>query len=586
MDPPTVHAARDTLRKPHYQLAAVVVLGALLAGALIGFGIGDRDARTRDLRDLDGRLLPATVQLQRADLHLARTQLALVSLRPDQPLDEQQATLAAVRTESAATADAWKAFRRLAVPVPRTTAPRVAFERAQGVYNTNQTQSIAARLGVGSDSPTIAESNQASATMARTLDELSRRYQDEARTRVQELHDTTRRTQGVVVLGAVIAGIVLAVAGIVTFVSMRRRDESARRRDEQHARESERSQLETSLQRAFEMVRSEEGTYSIVSDALRESVPQMHVELLAADSSRAHFRHVLSNGNDAYPGCDVPGPQECPATSRTQTFEFPSSTQLAACPYLRDRGVVCGAVCVPVSIAGKSIAVLHAVGAAGEPDRDAIETLSLVARRAGERLGSLRAFARTEEQARTDPLTGLLNRRSLEHDVQALVEDQRPFVVAYGDVDHFKRLNDLHGHDTGDRALRLFSRVLRDCVRPTDLPARYGGEEFVIVLPEADVSVAVAVVERFREALALELAAGQLPGFTVSFGVAAAAPGHAFGETVDAADAALLQAKAQGRNRVVTGRIEVAPSLHPLEPPVGQRVGGLTQPEPDDVEPA
>jgi len=207
---------------------------------------------------------------------------------------------------------------------------------------------------------------------------------------------------------------------------------------------------------------------------------------------------------------------------------------------------------VPVSIAGKTIGVVHSIG----PDRDppAPSTsvdLELIARKAGERIGILRAFSRTEAQARTDPLTGLLNRRSLESAVRDLTADAHPYAVAYGDLDHFKLLNDIHGHDTGDRALRLFARVLRDTVRPNDVAARYGGEEFIVVLPDCTIDDACAVVDRVRARLADAQRGGSVPSFTVSFGLAPGEPDLAFGEIVEQADGALLQAKAQGRDRVV-----------------------------------
>ena len=126
-----------------------------------------------------------------------------------------------------------------------------------------------------------------------------------------------------------------------------------------------------------------------------------------------------------------------------------------------------------------------------------------------------------------------------------------PFVVAYADLDHFKDLNDLHGHDTGDRALRLFARVLRDCVRPLDIPARYGGEEFVVLLPDCAIIDAQVVAERLRSRLSEVLAGGSVPPFTVSVGLAAAEAGEAMTEVIDRADAALLDAKRLGRNRVV-----------------------------------
>jgi diguanylate cyclase (GGDEF)-like protein len=153
-------------------------------------------------------------------------------------------------------------------------------------------------------------------------------------------------------------------------------------------------------------------------------------------------------------------------------------------------------------------------------------------------------------QAKTDPLTGLLNRRSLEASARDLAENDGSYVVAYADLDHFKVLNDVHGHDAGDRALRLFARVLRDSVRPSDIPARYGGEEFVVVLPDCGAADAMLVMERVRNALAAAVADGAAPDFTVSVGVAESSVSKTFSETVEAADAALLHAKATGRDRV------------------------------------
>jgi diguanylate cyclase (GGDEF)-like protein len=163
----------------------------------------------------------------------------------------------------------------------------------------------------------------------------------------------------------------------------------------------------------------------------------------------------------------------------------------------------------------------------------------------------MRAFSRSETQARTDPLTGLPNRRTLENAVGRLTSTDTPYAVAFGDLDRFKMVNDKFGHSAGDQALRIFARVLTDGLRPHDLCARYGGEEFVVVLPDCDEPDALRVLERIREQLAVTLLNAQCPTFTVSFGLALSRPGEPFETMVATADTALLEAKQQGRNRVV-----------------------------------
>jgi diguanylate cyclase (GGDEF)-like protein len=332
---------------------------------------------------------------------------------------------------------------------------------------------------------------------------------------------------------------------------------------------TKRRSYEATLQEALDMADTETDAYTVVTKALRTSVPHLQVEMLVADSSGAHFHQALDSTEpsqaDRRSGCDVVSPIDCPATRRGHTVVFPSSQALNACPHLAGRpsgGL--SAACVAISITGRSSGVVHAMGPDGTPPNDNdVRYLEITTRHASERIAMLRAFAKSESQARTDPLTGLWNRRSLENRVRELAQDATPYALAYGDLDHFKILNDTHGHEAGDQALRLFARVLRDSVRPGDITARYGGEEFVIVLPDCPTDTATKILERLREQLAVTLTSGRVPAFTVSFGVASSTDADTFDEIVAIADRALLTAKANGRNRTIRAtdlNIETAPS--------------------------
>jgi diguanylate cyclase (GGDEF)-like protein len=333
-----------------------------------------------------------------------------------------------------------------------------------------------------------------------------------------------------------------------------RRERDLARRDAVQARMTRRNEFEGRLQRALEMAKTEEPVFDLVTQALGDAAPDVRAELLLADSSEAHFRQVLvSPPTSEEPGCAVVFPDDCPAASRGQSMVFPESTALDACPYLRGRA--CSALCVPVGIGGNSVGVVHVTDADGSPPSDEIRSdVEVVVGRASERLAMLRAFQVSETEANSDSLTGLLTRRSLQSRTRELRESGLSFAVAYGDLDHFKELNDVFGHDAGDRALRTFSQVLRDALRPSDIACRYGGEEFVIVLPSCGVDEAVAVLGRVRKRMAQRLQSGHLPHFTVSFGVALSDQAADLESAVTLADEALLRAKAEGRDRIVVAQ--------------------------------
>ena len=163
------------------------------------------------------------------------------------------------------------------------------------------------------------------------------------------------------------------------------------------------------------------------------------------------------------------------------------------------------------------------------------------------------ANARLEVEARTDVLTGLVNRRHATSELERLLaladRHDRELAVLMVDVDHFKALNDVHGHDAGDSVLKRMARQLALGLRASDVLSRWGGEEFLALLPETDADGAMAVAERMREHAA-ELTPG-VPHVTVSIGCAAWRRGESLDELLARADGALYEAKRSGRDRVV-----------------------------------
>lgn len=176
------------------------------------------------------------------------------------------------------------------------------------------------------------------------------------------------------------------------------------------------------------------------------------------------------------------------------------------------------------------------------------------------------AFQAAEARANLDALTGLPNRRHLDDLGRALAQGRRRgdrLGLLMIDIDHFKRLNDRHGHQTGDAVLRLVAQAIAASVRADDTPARYGGEEFAVILRQASPEQAVEVAERIRSAVARSPLAdlGVEGPVTVSVGVAlASGAGEPLFGLVERADRALFRAKRTGRDRVIVDATESVPA--------------------------
>lgn len=189
-----------------------------------------------------------------------------------------------------------------------------------------------------------------------------------------------------------------------------------------------------------------------------------------------------------------------------------------------------------------------------ERTRELEETNRQLQQEVEERTRAQEALA---EVARTDPLTGLLNRRAMtehiEYQVGRVVRHKRPFCLLLGDLDYFKTVNDRYGHAEGDRVLIEVAGLLRSSIRQEDLVGRWGGEEFLLLLPDTDLGQGRILAEKIRAAILNHefTCAGELCPVTISIGLTEYNGAAEVNKCLAGADKALYLAKEQGRNAVV-----------------------------------
>jgi diguanylate cyclase (GGDEF)-like protein len=334
--------------------------------------------------------------------------------------------------------------------------------------------------------------------------------------------------------------------------------------------------LNGKLARAFGMAETEADIVKVFKRAVDRVIPDVPVELLLADSSHAHLRiaagsacarsgetdHESGAGHPEddtpalgirRPMCRVHTPQECLATRLGKSHVFEDSMSLDACPLLVDRSErSISAVCEPINIAGTTIGIIHSDIASDRVDLEYVSSvLPVIAKHLGNRLGLIRALKKANLAAMTDPLTGLLNRRSLEDRCASVLESGRRLSLVVADIDLFKNLNDMYSHAVGDRSLKVFSRTLQKICRTDDLVARLGGEEFCIVFVDLSAEEATPILKRIQKELPACLAQAGLPEFTASFGVTDTRFGDNLETLIKIADNSMYEAKKAGRNRIV-----------------------------------
>ncbi|HTJ73742.1 MAG TPA: GGDEF domain-containing protein [Acidimicrobiales bacterium] len=278
--------------------------------------------------------------------------------------------------------------------------------------------------------------------------------------------------------------------------------------------------------------------------------------LIVAGSER--LRPLETTGTATGVGDLAPG-QPClaGAAARSGTTVLWPQAGEAATPCPDEPAAGAGAVAIPLRSGGHAFGVLAYYGRNVPFDDEDVDSLVVLVRLAETAIENSFLYEEAVRLSLTDGMTGLWNRRNfdlrLESELSRAVRFSEPFAVVFVELDQMKVVNDSYGHQAGDTVLIELARRLTEAVREVDVVARWGGDEFTLLLPKTGLAGALALAEKIRAAVAnspFEIDTGSLD-ITISVGVAAYPEhGDAGKDLVAAADAAMYQAKARGRNRV------------------------------------
>lgn len=251
-------------------------------------------------------------------------------------------------------------------------------------------------------------------------------------------------------------------------------------------------------------------------------------------------------------------PNDCFALRRGQPHYVEDTHTSLCCKHLQEP-LPSSCFCVPMAAQGETSGVLYLSVPEQPLSQSQQQLATTVARQIALAIANLKLYATLQNQSIRDPLTGLFNRRYLneflEREMRRAERNQGCLSLLLLDVDHFKQFNDRFGHDAGDAVLRHLSRFLQESIRGSDIACRYGGEEMVLILPNTSLEDARQRAEQLRQGVKdLKVEHPQsLGAISISVGVACFPAHGSFSEALlQAADLALYQAKATGRDRVVT----------------------------------
>ena len=306
--------------------------------------------------------------------------------------------------------------------------------------------------------------------------------------------------------------------------------------------------------------------FALLGRTFNEMAAQLQTRLDELESQRARLRDVIARFGEALGAThDADQLMRLIVEAAMEATTAKGGVLIAASGELIRVGIPDGEdkIEVPLSAGQVSFGSLVLFGDHFE-NEDRMTAVSL-ASQAVVALDNARLHRIVERQALVDGLTGLANRRQCEEalasELARLDRFGGPLAVVVADLDWFKDINDRHGHPAGDAVLREFAQLLQETVRDVDLAGRWGGEEFMLILPGTDLAGGAQVAERVRLALAgrIVLSADGSPiPVTASFGVASTPPATTAAELFSSADAALYEAKRNGKNRVETAPEAVA----------------------------
>ena len=392
-----------------------------------------------------------------------------------------------------------------------------------------------------------------------------------------DVHDSAMTTSVLTAIAVLLSTACLVIAFWMVFNDQRSLNRGRLALEKSHAQlqsallQSE--QLSESLQQLAHFSELLQACRSV--DELREAVRVALAKLLPDLGGRLAFMNPSQNlmaigahwGPHGLIAESVFSPEDCWAIRRGQPYPPSGGASGISCKHIHypnPDSPHAGYLCIPLAAQGKVLGLLTMDS--NEPPTESQRRVVLAI---GEQLGLAIANMQLQETLRTqsirDPLTSLFNRRylevSLEREIQRATRRSQPLAALMVDIDHFKQFNDTYGHEAGDVLLSQFAEVLRLATRSEDVVCRYGGEEFTIVLPEADEEAAVRRADQVRQAVqAMRVTYRQspLPSVTVSIGVALfPRDGQSPADLLRRADAALYDAKQNGRNRVVVAQDNV-----------------------------